>query len=89
MKLSDIGGDDKRPRSILDEIKKYSPTQINEEAINSRANHIIQSAMNMFEKLDEMYDGNTSEMLKRRFVSSIKNGDPEKFSRAINRLKKD
>lgn len=89
MKQSEIGSNDKRPRSILEEIKGVSPIKVKEHVISSRANHIIQSAINMLQKLDEVYDTDTSEMLKRRFIVSIKTSDPDKFARAVERASKE
>lgn len=83
-----VANQGKRPSTILEEIKKFSPSQLEEERLDSRANHIIQSAINMIDKLTESYDEETSQMLKRRFLNSIKTKDPEKFSRAIRRAKK-
>ena len=42
----------------------------------------------MLEKIDEMYDSDTAMKLRRRFLNSINTADPEKFSRAISKLKK-
>jgi hypothetical protein len=86
MKISEFGD---KPKSILEEIKSFTPTHAKEDAINSRANHIIQSAINMFQKLDDIYTEEQALKLKRRFLNSISTGRPEKFSRAVDKLRKD
>jgi hypothetical protein len=87
MKMSDVG-QPRRPKSILEEIKTISLTENDTDALDSRANHIIHSAINVFRKIDETYEPDTATKLKRRFLNSILTGDPQKFSRAISKTAK-
>ena len=75
----------KRTRSILDELNnlgRYS----NDHLIESSANNIIESAINLLNKINHEYDENTASELERRFINSIRSGDPRKFKRGIQKV---
>jgi hypothetical protein len=74
-------------RSILEEISTYVPAKSREDFIESRAHHIISSAIHLFTIIDEHFTPDEADMLRRRFLSSIEQGDPDKFARAVRRLK--
>jgi hypothetical protein len=74
-------------RSILEEISTYVPAKSREDFIESRAHHIISSAIHLFTIIDEHFTPDEADMLRRRFLSSIQQGDPDKFARAVRRLK--
>ena len=77
----------RRSRSILEEISSYVPSKSKEEVIESRAQHIIVSAINLLESIDEAFSPEDAEALKKRFVSSIRGADPNRFTRMVNRIK--
>ena len=77
----------KRSRSILDEINNSYPSKNKDEFIESKASHIISSAIYLFEIIDKTYSEEESEQLKRRFFSSIRGSDPKRFERMIKRVK--
>jgi hypothetical protein len=54
--------------------------------IESRGNHLIAGAMNLLAGIRESYGDQVAEEMERRLISSIKNKDPQKFSRAARRL---
>ena len=74
-------------RSILEEISTYVPAKSREDFIESRAHHIISSAIHLFTIIDEHFTPDEADMLRRRFLSSIQQGSPDKFARAVRRLK--
>ena len=74
-------------RSILEEISTYVPAKSREDFIESRAHHIISSAIHLFTVIDEHFTPDEADMLRRRFLSSIQQGSPDKFARAVRRLK--
>ena len=78
---------EKKSRSILDEINNSYPTRNRDDFIESKANHIISSAIYLFEMIDKTYSEEESEQLKRRFFSSIRGSDPKRFERMIKRVK--
>lgn len=77
----------RRSRSILEEISSYVPQRSKEDLIEARAQHIIVSAINLLESIDETFSPEEAEALKKRFVSSIRGSDPNRFTRMVNRIK--
>lgn len=77
----------RRSRSILEEISTYVPQKSKEDLIEARAQHIIVSAINLLESIDESFSPEEAEALKKRFVSSIRGSDPSRFTRMCKRIK--
>lgn len=77
----------RKSRSILEEISSYVPARSKEDLIEARAQHIIVSAINLLEAIDESFGPLEAEALKKRFVSSIRGADPNRFTRMVNRIK--
>jgi len=77
----------RRSRSILEEISSYVPQKSKEELIEARAQHIIVSAINLLETINESFTEDEAEALRKRFLSSIRGSDPERFSRMVKRIK--
>lgn len=77
----------RRSRSILEEISSYVPQKSKEDLIEARAQHIIVSAINLLESIDESFSPDEAEALKKRFVSSIRGSDPNRFTRMVKRIK--
>lgn len=77
----------RKSRSILEEISSFVPQKSREELIEARAQHIIVSAINLLESIDETFSPEEAEALKKRFVSSIRGSDPNRFTRMVNRIK--
>ena len=78
----------KNTRSILEEISRVVPSYDKNNIVESRANHVITSAINLTRMIYESYDESTAEDLCKRFVNSIKTQDPKKFERGIKKLNK-
>lgn len=76
----------KRTRSILDELNNLGRSQDNDLLIETTANNIIESAINLLNRIGNTYDENTAGELERRFLNSIKSGDPRKFRRGITKV---
>jgi len=79
----------KKTRSILDEL-----TQIYDERnhqrdkrhiIESRAQHIIASAIRLLEQIDSEFSGDQADNLNRKFLNAIKQRDVSKFIRTMRR----
>lgn len=77
----------RRSRSILEEISSFVPQKSKEDLIEARAQHIIASAINLLESIDESFTPEEAEALKKRFVSSIRGADPNRFTRMVKRIK--
>ena len=76
----------KRTRSILEELNNLGRDQDNDLLIETSANNIIESAINLLNRIGNTYDENTAGELERRFLNSIKSGDPRKFKRGITKV---
>lgn len=76
----------KQTRSILDELSQINPGKNNVLVLESRANHIINSAINLINTLREQYDTPEAEELERRLINSIRAQDPAKFTRGLRRV---
>lgn len=76
----------KRTRSILEELNNLGMSRDNDRLIESSANNIIESAINLLNRIGNTYDAETASELERRFLNSIKSGDPRKFKRGIQKV---
>ena len=76
-----------RTTGILHEISTYVPLKNKEDTIEMRAHHVISSAMFLMETIDECYSHEEAEQLKKRLLSSIRGGDPDRFKRSIRKVK--
>lgn len=72
---------------ILQEISNYGMSRSKDDAVAMRAQHAISSAIFIFEMIDNLYTAEESDQLKRRFLNSIKSGEPERFARSVKKLK--
>jgi hypothetical protein len=76
----------KQTRSILDELSSMSVSQNNGLVLESRANHIINSAINLINQIRETYDAPEAEELERRLLNSIRTQEPAKFVRGLRKV---
>lgn len=76
----------KRTRSILSELSNLGRAQDNDLLIEATGNNIIESAINLLNRISENYDEATASELERRFLNSIRSGDPRKFKRTMTKL---
>jgi hypothetical protein len=74
-------------RSLLEELNSISVKKQGEAIIESRATHVIDSAINLLKLIKENYEPDIAYELERRLINSIKGGDPNKFVRSIRRLR--
>lgn len=76
----------KSTRSILDELNNMVPDRDRAQVIESRANHIINSAINLLETIRSTYEPAQADELERRLLNSIKGADPQKFARGVRKI---
>lgn len=76
----------KNTRSILQELNNLHVVRNKSDLIATSGNNLIESAINLLKQINEQYDPDQALELERRFINSIKNGDPRKFKRAITRI---
>lgn len=74
-------------RSLLEELNSISTKKNSEAVIESRAAHVINSAINLLNLIKENYNLEQAYELERRFINSIKGSDPSKFVRSIRKLR--
>lgn len=74
-------------KSLLEELNAIAARKNSEELIESRATHVIDSAINLLAVIKESFSPDEAYELERRFINSIKGNDPNKFIRSIRRLK--
>jgi hypothetical protein len=75
----------RKTRTILEELNTLYNEKNKSAIIESRAIHIIDSAVNLVNKLYENYDHDTASELERRLINSIRGQDNKKFIRGIRK----
>ncbi len=76
----------KQTRTILQELNNLHFRPENDRLIETTANNIIESSINLINAINKTYDATTANELERRFLNSIKSGDPRKFKRGIEKI---
>ena len=76
----------KRTRSILEELNNLDRARNSDHLIEATGSNINESAINLLNKISNTYDADTASELERRFLNSIKSGDPRKFRRSISKI---
>lgn len=77
----------KRTRSILTELDELLTHKDKDNLLESRANNIINGAINLIKYIRENYEAEQALELERRLLNAIKGQDPAKFTRGIRKLK--
>jgi len=77
-------------RSILDELDAVLAARKatdRESIIESRANNIITSAINLLEMIHKSYPTEVAEDLEKRFLNSIRGRNVAKMSNSLKKIK--
>ena len=74
-------------KSLLEELNSITVKKDNEAVIESRATHVINSAINLLAIIKENFPEEQAYELERRFINSIKGSDPSKFTRGIRKVR--
>ena len=74
-------------KSLLEELNSITFKKNNEAVIESRATHVIDSAINLLSSIRENFPPDQAYELERRLINSIKGADPSKFTRGIRKLR--
>lgn len=79
----------KKTKSILEELdslyqERYSHKD-QRHLIESRAAHVIASAINLLEQIEKSYPRDVSENLTRKLLNSIRDRAPTKFTNTLRR----
>ena len=76
----------KRTRSILEELNNLHQKRDSDSFIATTGNNIIESAINLLQRINTEYDQETALDLERRFINSIISSDPRKFKRGLQKV---
>ena len=76
----------KRTRSILTELDELLTHKDKDNLLESRANNIINGAINLIRYIRENYEAEQALELERRLLNAIKGQDPAKFARGIRKI---
>jgi hypothetical protein len=74
-------------RSLLEELNAVATKKNSEAIIETRAAHVIDSAINLLQLIKESYSPEQAYELERRLINSIKGADASKFTRSIRKLR--
>ena len=77
----------RQTKSLLQELNEVAVKRDVESVIESRATHVIDSAINLLKLIRENFDPELAYELERRLVNSIKSADSAKFTRGIRKLR--
>ena len=77
----------KQTRSILEELNRLNLNRDKENLIENTGHNLIESVINLFDKIQDHYSADDALELERRFINSIKSGDSRKFKRGITKMK--
>jgi len=75
----------RRTRSILDELDDLYAERDRRLVIESRANNIIASAINLLEQIDQTFPPDQAENLSRKLLNAIRTRDIDRFSRTVRK----
>jgi len=73
----------KRTKSLLEELDAIAVNRDINHLVESRAANIITSAINLLELINKRYSKEQAELLEKKLLGSIKNRDPNRFSKSI------
>jgi hypothetical protein len=76
----------KRTRSILTELDELLTHKDKDNLLESRANNIINGAINLIKYIRENYDAETAGKLENRLLNAIKGQDPSTFTRGLRKI---
>jgi hypothetical protein len=75
----------RKTRSLLEELESIGKNRDTKHIIESRANNIITSAINLLEMINKHYDSDKAEILERKLLSAIKARDTSRFAKSIKK----
>jgi hypothetical protein len=70
----------------LQELNDIGDSRNTDSLIETRANNVINSAINLIESLHKHYTAEEADELERRLINSIKGQDAAKFQRGLKKI---
>lgn len=77
----------RRTRSILQELNNLHSHDRSEDFIQTTGSNIIESAINLIERIHNTYDSDIALDLERRLLNSIRAGNSKKFRVGVEKIK--
>jgi hypothetical protein len=75
----------KRTKSLLEELDSIGSHRDMHLLIESRANNVIASAINLLELISHHYNKEKTEILEKKLLGAIKSKQPAKFSKSLRK----
>jgi hypothetical protein len=75
----------KRTRSLLEELEAIGNNRDINHVIESRANNVISSAINLIDLINRHYSPEKAELLEKKLLTSIKSKEPDKFAKSMRK----
>jgi hypothetical protein len=79
----------KKTKSLLESLNDVAHSRDKDLLIESRATHVINSAINLINLIGECYDDEDAHELQRRLLLAIQGRDSVKFTRGIRRIREE
>lgn len=73
-------------KKLLDSIINYVPEKERLQELANRADHAINSVLNILYSIDEEFSEEIADDLRRRLLLSIKNRDMKKFQKGLENI---
>ena len=74
-------------KSLFEEISSIATTRDNSLLVESRAEHIIASVINLIHLIQESYSQDQAADLNKRLINAIRTEDIRKFTRGMRKIK--
>lgn len=75
----------KRTKSLLEELEAIGSNRDINHVIESRANNIISSTINLLEMIKRHYDADKAELLEKKLLSAMRGRDPNRFAKILRK----
>ena len=79
----------RKTKSILEELTSIHDTHYRDRdrryIIESRASNVIRSAIRLIEQIENDFEPDQAENLKRKLLNAIRDRDPRKFVRTVRK----
>lgn len=79
----------RKSRSILEELNQLHLQRDKHLVVESRGEHLINSAIHLIEQIEAQYDAETAKDLTNRLINSIRGRDSNKFARGVRKAVKE
>lgn len=75
-----------KKHNLLDSILNYTDEKDKLQCLGNRADHAINSVINLLDSINDEFDKEDAEDLTKRLLLSIKNRDYKKFEKGLEKL---